>query len=65
MSQLQFLDTSGLAKELKKPDSTIQRWARMKIIPSIRVGWRTRLYDPDAVRKALEKLTEKATALDP
>ena len=57
MEQVKFLNTKGMAGELGKPVSTVERWARMRVIPSIRVGWRTRLYDPEAVRRALQKLT--------
>jgi hypothetical protein len=62
MRNLDFLDTKGLAAELRKPESTVQRWARMRVIPSIRAGWRTRLYDPEAVREALKKLEVKAVS---
>lgn len=57
MKQLNFLNTKGLAAELGVPVSAVQRWARMRVIPSIRAGWRTRLYDPEAVRRALQKRT--------
>jgi DNA-binding transcriptional MerR regulator len=46
-----------MAKELGKSVPAVQRWARMRIIPSIQVGWRTRLYDPEAVHRALLKKT--------
>jgi excisionase family DNA binding protein len=55
--KLEYLTTEELASELRRPVSTIQRWARTRIIPSIHAGWRTRLYDPEAVRRALAKLT--------
>lgn len=59
---MHFLDTKALAAELKKPVSTIRRWARMRIIPSVRVGWRTRLYDPERVKGALQKLEVAAAS---
>jgi DNA-binding transcriptional MerR regulator len=59
MSKLNLLNSRELAVECGKPVSTIQRWARQRIIPSIPVGWRTRLFDPEAVRKALLKKTVK------
>jgi len=62
MKQLDFLTTKTLAAELGVPVSAVQRWARMRIIPSIRPGWRTRLYDVAAVKAALEKLTVKEAA---
>lgn len=57
MKQLNFLTTKALAEELNVSVSSVQRLARMRVIPSIRAGWRTRLYDPEAVRKALQKLS--------
>jgi DNA-binding transcriptional MerR regulator len=57
MKQLNLVNTKGIAAELSKSVPTIQRWARMRVIPSIRVGWRTRLYDLEAVRRALLKRT--------
>ncbi|MBA2271364.1 MAG: helix-turn-helix domain-containing protein [Chthoniobacterales bacterium] len=57
MKQFNYLTTKELAKEIGRPVSTIQRWTRMRVIPQIRAGWRTRLYDPSAVRRALEKLS--------
>jgi hypothetical protein len=55
--KLNLLDTKGMAADIGRPVSAVQRWARMRIIPSIQVGWRTRLFDPDAVRRALLKKT--------
>ena len=57
MNQLKFLDTKGMAAELNKPVSAVQRMARMRIIPSIRIGWRTRLFDREQVHRALLKRT--------
>ena len=57
MNNLNFLTTKQLADELAVPVSCVQRWGRMRLIPSVHIGWRTRLYDPAAVRVALEKLT--------
>lgn len=56
----QPLTTKEMAADLNKPTSTIQRWARTRLIPSMRVGWRTRLFDPDRVRAALQKLEVQA-----
>jgi DNA-binding transcriptional MerR regulator len=50
-----LVTTKQIAKEYDKPVSAVRRWARMRIIPSIQVGWRTRLFDPEAVRRALLK----------
>jgi len=55
--QLNLVNTKGMAEQLGRPVSAVQRWARMRIIPSIQVGWRTRLFDPEAVRRALLKKT--------
>lgn len=50
---LNLTDTKGMAKAANKPVSTIQRWSRMRIIPSISVGHRSKLYDVEAVKRAL------------
>ena len=60
MKHLSYLSTKELAAELGRPMSCVQRWARMRLIPSVRAGHRTRLYDPEAVRMALDKLTVTA-----
>jgi hypothetical protein len=57
MNKLNLVNTKKMAKQIDKPVSAVQRMARMRIIPSIRVGWRTRLFDPEAVRHALLKRT--------
>jgi len=57
--KLEFLTTREMAAEVQKPVSTIQRWSRERLIPFINAGWRTKLYDPEAVRKALLKKTVK------
>ncbi len=57
MNHFAYMTTKKLAVELGVPVSCVQRWARMRVIPSIRAGWRTRLFNPDAVRVALDKLT--------
>jgi hypothetical protein len=46
-----------IADEYERPISTIRRWARQRIIPCVQVGWRTKLFDPEAVRRALMKKT--------
>jgi DNA-binding transcriptional MerR regulator len=54
----QRLDTTKeIAARYEKPIPTIQRWARMRIIPSIQLGHRTRLYDAEAVHRAILKRT--------
>jgi hypothetical protein len=57
MNKLNLVNTKKMAAQIDKPVSAVQRMARMRIIPSIRVGWRTRLFDPEAVRRALLKRT--------
>ena len=52
-----LLTTEEIAKKYRKPISTIQRWARLRLIPSIQLGHRSRLYDEAAVRRALLKKT--------
>jgi len=57
MNKLNLVNTKKMAKQIDKPVSAVQRMARMRIIPSIRLGWRSRLFDPEAVRCALLKKT--------
>lgn len=52
-----LLTTKQLARRRQKPISAIQRWTRMKIIPVIDCGFRTKLYDEEAVERALLKRT--------
>jgi DNA-binding transcriptional MerR regulator len=54
-----LVGTKDIAEEYDKPISAVQRWARMGIIPVVKVGHRTRYYDPEAVRKALLRKTVK------
>jgi hypothetical protein len=53
MNKSPLVNTKAIAAEYGRTQKVIMRWARERIIPSIRLGWRTRLYDPAAVRKAL------------
>jgi DNA-binding transcriptional MerR regulator len=62
-NQFNPITAKELALEYNKPVSTIQRWARLKIIPCIQLGHRTRLYDREAVRRALLKKTIRETEL--
>jgi hypothetical protein len=57
-----LVGTKDIAKEYDRPISAIQRLGRLKIIPVIKLGHRTHLYDPEAVRKALLKKTIKELA---
>jgi hypothetical protein len=50
-----LLDTNELALELNRPVRQIRSWVAAKKIPVLKVGWRTNLFDPDKVRKALER----------
>lgn len=55
------LTKAQLAAELGFPDpETVVRLARRRVIPQIRLGYRTRLYDLEACRAALAKRTIKA-----
>jgi len=58
--QAKLLSAKELAAEYNKPVSTIQRWSRQRLIPSIQLGHRTQLFDREAVRRALLKRTVKA-----
>jgi hypothetical protein len=57
MSKQRLLDTKQMAADIEKPVAMVQRWARMRLIPVVKVGWRSQFFDPDAVRKALLKKT--------
>lgn len=54
---LNLTDSKGVAAALRKPVSAIQRWSRMRVIPHISVGHRSKLYDLEAVKRALAKRT--------
>jgi hypothetical protein len=54
-----FLTAVELARQWDKPVSTIRRWTRLRIIPVIDAGFRTKYYDPEAVKRALLKRTVK------
>jgi hypothetical protein len=54
-----LVTTKQIADNYNKPISAIQRWVRQGIIPSIPVGHRTQLFDPEAVHRALLKRTIK------
>jgi hypothetical protein len=55
MKKSSLVNTKTIATEYGRSNAAIMRWARERIIPSIRLGWRTRLYDPESVRAALLK----------
>ena len=55
-----LLDTNELALELNRPVRQIRSFVAAKKIPVLRIGWRTNLFDPDKVRKALERFEIKA-----
>ncbi|HEY2711078.1 MAG TPA: helix-turn-helix domain-containing protein [Chthoniobacterales bacterium] len=63
--EAKLVTTKELAEEYRQPVSTIQRWARSRLIPSIRLGHRKQLFDPEAVRRALLKRTIKERELTP
>ena len=54
-----LLDTNELALELNRPVRQIRSFIAAKKIPVLRIGWRTNLFDPDKVRKALERFEIK------
>ncbi len=54
------LTAAQIAEHLGEPLYTIRKWARTRLIPSIRLGHRTRRYDLEAVKAALVKRTVKA-----
>jgi excisionase family DNA binding protein len=55
--KLDLMTTREVAADIGRPVSTIQRWMRDRKIPYIDVGWRTKLFDPEEVRKALLRKT--------
>ncbi len=48
-----LLNTVELAAELNRPVRQIRGLVQAKKIPVLKIGWRTNLFDPDAVIKAL------------
>ena len=53
---MKLLNKRGLAEALGLPSTRIiDSWVRKRMIPSIRAGWRTRLFDLERVRAALDK----------
>jgi hypothetical protein len=55
-----LLDTNQLALELNRPVRQIRSLVHAKKIPVLKIGWRTNLFDPDAVIKALARFEIKA-----
>jgi hypothetical protein len=53
MKKLRLVTTKAIAEEYGRSTGVIMHWAREGIISSLRLGWRTRLYDPEQVRAAL------------
>jgi hypothetical protein len=58
-TQRRLLTAPELARQWNKPVSAIRRWSRLRIIPHVDAGFRTKYYDPEAVRRALLKRTIK------
>jgi excisionase family DNA binding protein len=55
--KLDLMTTREIAADIRRPVSTIQRWMRERKIPYIDAGWRTKLFNPEDVRKALLRKT--------
>ena len=53
MEKLRLVTTKAIAEEYGRSTGVIMHWAREGIIPSLRLGCRTRLYAPEQVRAAL------------
>jgi hypothetical protein len=49
-----LLDTNQLALELNRPVRQIRSLVQAKKIPVLKIGWRTNLFDPEKVIKALQ-----------
>jgi len=60
LKQERLLTAQELARQWKKPVSAIRRWTRLRVIPHVSVGFRSKYYDPQAVKDALLKRTIKA-----
>jgi hypothetical protein len=56
-----LLDTNQLAAELNRPVRQIRSLVQAKKIPVLKIGWRTNLFDPDKVIKALARFEIKET----
>ena len=54
-----LLSTNELAAELNRPVRQIRSFVAAKKIPVLRIGWRTNLFDPDKVIKALARFEIK------
>jgi len=50
-----LLNTVELAAELNRPVRQIRSFVAAKKIPVLKIGWRTNLFDPDKVIKALAR----------
>jgi hypothetical protein len=59
---MKLVNIRELSGELGPPVRALRTWAQHRKIPFIRVGHRTVLFDPQAVRDALKKLEIKAVA---
>ena len=55
-----LLTTNELALELNRSVRQIRTLVDAKKIPVLRIGWRTNLFDPDKVLKALQRFEIKA-----
>jgi hypothetical protein len=54
-----LLDARGLAAVLRVTPATILTWARRGWIPCLRAGRRPVLFDPEAVRRALDERAQR------
>jgi hypothetical protein len=54
-----LLDTNELALELNRPFRQIRSFVAAKKIPVLKIGWRTNLFDPEKVIKALARFEIK------
>jgi hypothetical protein len=50
-----LLSTNELAAELNRPVRQIRSFVAAKKIPVLKIGWRTNLFDPEKVIKALAR----------
>jgi hypothetical protein len=56
----QLPDYSAMAAQLSIPKRRLQWWVSRKIVPCLRIGHKTTLFEPDKVIEALRRYEIKA-----
>jgi excisionase family DNA binding protein len=60
--KLRLLDEAELCELLNIPRTKFQKLRRRRLIPLVRLGYRTYRYDPADVRRALDRLKVKVVS---